>query len=196
MSAKVRTGRPHPGARLVLFCALAWALAGFGTTIRPATVEQLTHGSSHVVEGKATGSYAAWDAGHKAIYTYTTFEVGKILKGDLTTRTVLVKQFGGRVGNTVSQRIGVRQFAAGEEAVLFLFPSPSADGTMLVTGLMQGRFSVRRSGAAATVSNGVPQPSPATRIYEAGTPVAREHVMSLETLEQRVRSAVGGRERR
>jgi hypothetical protein len=167
----------------------AWGLGALATTIRPVTVEQLTAESSHVVEGRAVSSYAAWDGGHKAIYTYTTFEIGKVLKGQLTTRTILVKQFGGQVGNTVSRRIGVRQFAAGEEAVLFLFPG--ADGTMLVTGLMQGRFSVRHSNGGTTVSNGVPPPSPATRSYQVGEPVAQEQGMSLESLEQRVRSAVG-----
>jgi hypothetical protein len=176
---------------LALSCALAWALVASGTTVRPVTVEELTDGSSHVVDGKAVSSYAAWDAGHKAIYTYTSFEVSKLMKGQLRTRTVVVKQFGGRVGNTVSRRMGVREFAAGEEAVLFLYPSPNADGTMLITGLIQGRFSVQRSGGAATVSNGMPVPSRAAPFYEAGAPVAGENRMSLQSLEQRVAREAG-----
>ena len=182
-------GRRWPG--LVIACLLAWALAGSGTTVRPVTVEQLTAGSTHVVVATAEGSYSAWDVGHNAIYTYTTFLINKALKGQFAHSTFVVKQFGGEVGNTVSRRIGVRQFTAGEQSVLFLFPSPNGDGTMLVTGLMQGRFAVRRSGGSATVSNGLPLPGRAAAIYEVGAPVLEPYRMPLDTLEQRVRNAAG-----
>ena len=176
---------------MAILCVFAWSVSAFATTVRPATVEQLAQGSSHIVIARAGDSYAAWDAAHTAIYTYTTFTVMKSLKGWLPSSAITVKQFGGQVGNMVSRRIGVRQFTVGEELVLFLYPSPNADGTLLITGLMQGRFSVRGAGGAATVSNGMPQPSPAAPLYEAGAPVAQPYRMSLDTLEQRVRNAAG-----
>ncbi len=181
----VRRGRIR---RIVVLFVLTWTTTAFATTVRPVTVEQLAQGSSHIVIATAGGSYSAWDAAHTAIYTYTTFTVMKSLKGWLPSSTITVKQFGGQVGNMVSRRIGVRQFTVGEELVLFLYPSPNADGTLLITGLMQGRFSVRGAGGAATVSNGMPQPSLVAPVYEAGAPVAQPYRMSLETLEQRVRN--------
>ena len=174
---------------IAMTCVLAFAVSAFATTVRPVTVEQLAQGSSHIVIATAGGSYSAWDAGHTAIYTYTTFTVTKSLKGWLPSSTITVKQFGGQVGNMVSRRIGVSQFTVGEKLVLFLYPSPDADGTLLITGLMQGRFSMKGTGGNAVVSNGMPQPSPAAPLYEAGAPVTQPYRMSLDSLEQRLRNA-------
>ena len=174
---------------MAMLSMLACAAAAFATTIRPITVEQLTEGSSLVIEGRAVSSYAAWDRKQQNIYTYTSFAVKKVLKGGVRGDTVVVKQIGGQVDDTEERLVGVHYFAAGEEAVLFLFPSPNADGTMLVTGLMQGRFAVRRAGGAATVSNGVPVPAHSASTREPRAPVAQDSGMTLTTLEQRVRSA-------
>ena len=181
-------------ANLIGFFCLVASLAS-ATTIRPVSVEHLTAESTHVVEGQAVSSYAAWDAEHKGIYTYTTFQVTKVLKGQLAQSTVIVKQYGGRVGDMVAYRPGVRSLPSGQETVLFLFPSPNGDGTMAVTGLMQGNFTVTHSAAGSKmVSNGVPAPSPDVPTYEAGTPVAHENRMPLTTLEERVKSALTSKE--
>ena len=51
-------------------------------------------------------------------------------------------------------------WATGEEAVLFLHPSEKNDGTMVVTGLFQGNFSVQHLQTGETVvGNGVPDVS-------------------------------------
>ncbi len=129
----------------------------FATTVVPMGVEALTHASSHVVEARATGSTSQWNPEHTFIFTYTRFEVTQALKGQ-TSSTITVRQIGGTVEGITQKVAGVRQWNPGDEAVLFLQPSPTADGTLVVTGLMQGNFLMRRTQAGHTyVSNGMPE---------------------------------------
>ena len=135
--------------------ALLAAAACSATTVIPMSVEELTRAASHVVEGRALNSWSAWNPQHTLIYTYTSFQVSRSLKGG-AVQTITVKQLGGSAGGYTQKVSGVRRFQAGEDALLFLRPSVAADGTLVVVGLMQGHFRMARGpGGDTVISNGV-----------------------------------------
>ena len=141
--------------RLFVF-VLGLSLAAAATTVVPMSLERLTRASTQVVRARALASWSAWDASHQRIFTYTRFALLQRLKGDAAS-TFVVKQMGGSAGGYTQRVAGVRQFANGEESLLFLHPSQAGDGTLVVTGLMQGNFRVFRGAQGeALVSNGVP----------------------------------------
>ena len=137
-------------AVLVLLCAM-----GSATTVKPLSVEELTKRSTHVVMAQAVNSHSEWNAEHTLIYTKTLFSTKQNLKGTLPSMFT-VRQIGGSAGGYTQKVSGVRQWYAGEEAVLFLNPSEAKDGTYAVTGLMQGSFLVKNNSGGTFVSNGVP----------------------------------------
>jgi hypothetical protein len=140
-------------------CLLVITALAAATTIIPMSVEKLTQSSSHVLEGAAITTWSQWNAQHNLIYTYTKFQVSSAWKGQAPS-VVVVKQPGGTVGTTKEKVYGVRYLRAGEHSVLFLRPSDERDGTLIITGLVQGNFRVRISPAGQEmVSNGVPEVS-------------------------------------
>jgi hypothetical protein len=177
--------------RLVLIlvgCLLALSLAS-ATTVIPMSVESLTAASSHVLEGTAVQVWSQWNPEHTIIHTYTKFRVERLLKGPAPD-VVIVKQLGGRVGTIVQRVAGVRHWRPGEEAVLFLQPAEERDGTLVVTGLIQGNYRVMLAAdGTRVVSNGVPDVS----VYSAATKETTAFQgsrMRVEDLESRVQKAV------
>lgn len=170
---------------LLVLAAISFLSA---TTIVPVSVEQLARESNYIIEGKALQSWAQWNPQHSLIFTYTRFQVAHSLKGQVP-ETVVVKQIGGSAGGYTQKVAGIRHWRTGDRAVLFLQSSKAGDGTLEVTGLMQGNFMVRHSAGETLVSNGVPGVSK----YVAGSEgigVYRGTAMTLQELEGRVQKAV------
>jgi hypothetical protein len=144
-------------ALCTILLALAFGFCAFATTVVPMSVERLTHASTHVLLAQAVESSTQWNADHTLIFTLTKFRVTRTLKGQAANE-VIVKQMGGRAGAYEQKVAGVRHWQSGEQAVLFVHPSQAGDGTLVVTGLMQGNFRVISSSAAQEplVTNGVP----------------------------------------
>jgi hypothetical protein len=145
--------------RKIVIARLAFLLlstAALATTVVPMSVERLTHASTHVLLATAQESWTQWNADHTMIFTLTKFKVSRALKGQASSE-VVVKQMGGRAGAYEQKVAGVRHWQSGDEAMLFVHPSTAGDGTLVVTGLMQGNFSVVPStaGTEKMVSNGV-----------------------------------------
>ena len=141
--------------RAVIIMVLACVATAWATTIVPMSVEDLTRAASDVIEARALETWCSWNAQHTLIYTYTTFQVSRRLKGE-APEIVTVKQLGGSADGYTQTVSGVRQFQVGEQALLFLRPSIAADRTLVVVGLMQGHFLEYPAQDGATmVSNGV-----------------------------------------
>ena len=102
----------------------------------------------------------------------------------------MVKQLGGIVGTTVQKVAGVRRLEPGERAVLFLRPGDVNDGTLVITGLMQGNFSVRTAqNGTQIVTNGMPDVSAYSVSTGEVTSYQGNH-LRLDELESRVHKAV------
>ncbi len=164
------------------------ATAALATSVIPESIEQLTHSSSLVVEAHAMQSWSQWNAAHTLIFTYTRFSVSRALKGQ-PENSVTVRQLGGTLDNTRQKVSGVRQWRVGEQAVLFLRPSEAQDGTLAITGLMQGNFLVHRAtDGSLKASNGAPE---AARYDTQSNSLSDFHgsSFSLRDLEERVLKA-------
>jgi hypothetical protein len=164
-------------------------LAATATTVVPLSIERLTAASSHVVEGTPLQTWSQWNPQHTMILTFTKFHVERVLKGQ-ASGMVIVKQLGGRVGTVVQKVAGVRHLAPGESTVLFLRPGDQSDGTLVITGLMQGNFSVSiAQDGTSMVTNGMPDVSAYSVSTGHVTAYQGTHVR-LEELEKRVQTAV------
>jgi hypothetical protein len=84
----------------------------------------------------------------------------------------------------------VRYLAPGESTVLFLRPGDQSDGTLVITGLMQGNFpvSIAQDGTSM-VTNGMPDVS-AYSVSTGHVTAYRGTHVRLEELEKRVQTAV------
>src|SRR5690606_12589013 len=112
---------------------------------------ELADASRLVVTGRVSSVEARADAG--LIYTYATVDVTEVLKGDLQTSTIVVKQLGGTLptlGLYISHQAVLRP---GEQALLFLAVRPR-DGTLTTTALARGKWPLMTdlaSGAPAAI---------------------------------------------
>ncbi len=164
------------------------AVAAVATTVIPMSVEKLAAESSAIVYAQALDHSSSWNPEHTRIFTYTRFRVLQTWKGSIHP-TITVRQLGGHAGGYNMKVAGVRHWNNGDEAVLFLQPSPAADGSFAVTGLMQGDFRVAHLVSGRTVvSNGVPETkelagSGEVRAYQGTN-------MTLEQLQQRVKASL------
>ncbi len=173
----------------LLLCALITVCTSFATTVIPLSVENLTAISSHVVEGRAISSWAQWNATHTVIFTYTKFQVLRTLKGEAPA-IIFVRQLGGTLDGTTEKVAGVRQWKIGEQALLFLRPGEIRDGSLVVTGLMQGNFLIYRGpGGESLVSNGAPDVS-AYKASKSAVTAYSGSAMRLQEMESRVQKAV------
>jgi len=175
--------------RKILFALLLpAAITALATTVLPMSIESLTGASSHVVEGVSMQTWSQWNPPHTMILTYTKFQVQRTLKGQAPPM-LIVKQLGGRVGAVIQKVAGVRHLQPGEQAVLFLRPSDENDGTLVITGLMQGNFSVSiAQNGTLMVSNGMPDVS-AYSISTGQITSYQGNRLRLSALETRVQKA-------
>lgn len=139
----------------VMAVLLGCAAAARATTVIPMSVEELTQAASHIVEAQAVSSRSAWNQQHTLIYTFTTFQVTRALKG-AAAKTITIKQLGGSAEGYTQKVAGVHHAQAGEAALLFLRASAAGDGTYAIVGLVQGNFRMFRAGdGRIMVTNGI-----------------------------------------
>ena len=138
-----------------------------------------------MIEGQAVKTWAAWDAQHNEILTYTRFNVSKTLKGP-ASKQVVVAQLGGTVDGFTVKVAGIRHFTVGESALLFLRPGDTPAAMSL--SAMQGNFHLEKDETGAvTASNGLPDMS-----VLRGSQVESfsGNRISLPSLESRIQKAV------
>jgi hypothetical protein len=70
------------------------------------------------VLGKCVSTHSQWDAEHRWILTYSTFDVEQAIKGNAPAQITIVTP-GGSVGKLSQDTIGVPTFREGDENVVF-----------------------------------------------------------------------------
>lgn len=151
--------------KLLLSAALCLALAAgvgtaYATSLVPLTVEQMTDASDLVVRGVVTEVWAFEDSKGR-IWTRAQIEVVRVLKGDASTRSVLVDQLGGTWSDGVMVVADATRFSVGEEAYFFL--ENLSSGHTVTVGMYQGKFTVQQAphtGAEQVVRYTIPQDRP------------------------------------
>lgn len=127
---------------LLLAFSLLPALA-YATTLMRMSVAAMSQAARAVARVRCLSNSTAWDSGE--IWTLTAFEVQQVWRGALPAQ-ITVRLPGGRVSNITSTISGVPRFRPGEEAVVFLEPSPR--GGFSVVAWQQGTFRIHRNARA------------------------------------------------
>ena len=119
---------------------LAWAATAGSTTVLKMGLEGLVANSDRIVVGDVESIESHRSDGK--IYTETTLRIREQWKGeDAESKTVTIRQPGGRVGDTVTRVYGMPDYRRHERIVAFLKQRPERAG-YVITGLRQGKFSV------------------------------------------------------
>lgn len=126
---------------LALFIALAVSASTLSATVvLPAEFSEVVNGSQIIVYGRVAEVRPEWTDGRRRIESVVTVEPSTFLRGT-PTATVSFRVPGGQIGRLKSVTVGVPEFKAGEEVVLFL----RAQGPAVpqVFGMHQGVFRVK-----------------------------------------------------
>lgn len=116
------------------------ALPAAATTLVRMSLSQLAQASSAIVQGRVVAQTTRTDAGGTRVYTYTTVQTEKALKGQ-PPATITIQQPGGTVGNFHVRVPGTALLRPETQYVLFLEQATGAGAYHLV-GMMQGAFRV------------------------------------------------------
>ncbi len=160
------------------------------TVLRGLSLDSLCRSSNVILRGKVVARAAAWKGGR--IYTRVTLQVTSSLRGKhVTGQSVSFWRLGGRVGRYVQIIRGAPTFHAGDHVLVFL---NRRGGRLFVTGMAQGRFTIRTkppnspSGNPANDSATVTQPLAGARLL--GPKRALRGPTTLVRFEQRIRAAL------
>ena len=159
------------------------------TMVPRLSFEELTDSSDLVVSGSIIRSWAAWDSGHKYIWTHYEISVASAPKGK-TAATVEFAEPGGTLDGVAHAIAGAVSYRPGEQVVVFLQRMPN--GYLRTTGWGQGKYSLdsagRVHGSALRAAEVVDLRQPA----RASTSLETLDGMSLRDLALRVSARVRG----
>jgi hypothetical protein len=109
-----------------------------------------------IVRGKVGMSYSNWGAasdGTKRIYTFTELQSEEVLKGEVKSKTVIMRELGGQKDGIGMEVAGAARFERGEDIVIMLGPV-NADGSHDVRGMMMAKYSVEKDSQGREVLDG------------------------------------------
>lgn len=174
--------RAIPLAALVL--ALAAIPSAEATLTKAATFDDKVSNAAAIVLGHAVKKETRWDAEHRWILTYTTFQIEKAYKGLPGQNEITIVTPGGEVDGVHQETSGVPDFVKGADNVVFIRNS-SAGPTVLYFD--QGAYDVARSGGRRIVQ---PVATDAVSIdTQRGMAVTPEEPRTLDQFETAVRDS-------
>jgi hypothetical protein len=151
-----------------------------GSLVVLMNLEELVGASDSIVEGVVEAVESRWE--DQQIFTYTTIRIDDPLKGN-RTRTVVIRQLGGRVGALMAIVPGMPQFDTGLRVIVFL--KDSGNGSHYVVGMNQGRYVIAEDYAVSNLT-GLDLVDPKTGVRG----VATASRVEVESLKARIRELV------
>ena len=96
-----------------------------------------------IVRGTVVKRESRWNKGRTRIFTYTTVRITRVIKGQPSLKTVVIRQVGGVVGKIGMRVAGSAAFKKGEQVLLFVEP---AKGTPYfhVMSMSVGKYTILR----------------------------------------------------
>ncbi len=128
---------------LLVILSLLIAQSAWSTTVLKLDISDMSELAQTIITGHCLSKRTEIDPKDNNIYTYATFKVNQVLKGDLPGDSITVRHPGGRVGDEISIVPGVPDFNLDEEVLLFLSSEDDA-GYPWVVGLSQGKFHIQK----------------------------------------------------
>ena len=134
---------------------LSLLIIGFGSDTTYATSvvmlsdRDLIVSSRLIVKGVIRTVTPAWDDARQMVWTYVEVECEEVLKGEVRSRTIVLKQLGGDTGEGGVQVLGQPTFLENQRVLLYLNTAP--DGTLHVAHAFIGRFLIKTTQSGDTV---------------------------------------------
>ncbi len=172
--------KPNSILPLIVAAALAGAVPILGSIVPRMSLEELANEAASIVDGVVENVESRWE--NRMIFSYVTIRIEESLKGR-RSRTAVIRQVGGRIGNRVLDVPGMPAFTTGDRVVVFL--KPNGNGTFHVVGMAQGRFRVLGDRALAHLG-GSELPGPRSRPPGLATTVS----IGVDDLKARIRGIV------
>ncbi len=150
-----------------LLCIALVALAvqcAHATTIIPVSDDDLAASSEVIVEGRCIDIRPAWNEDRTLIYSFVTFRVRRVLKGDVVPGKITLRQPGGTVGDATSILWGAPYWQVGWDMLLYL--NPDQTGALRVAHLSLGYFRIMKD--SRTGERYVSRPDPGFNVAIAG----------------------------
>src|SRR5262249_41656449 len=125
-----------------LFACFILTLAGTAkaTTAMMPSDDNMVISSRAIIRAKVISQVCGFDSRQTIVYTYVTVRVREVLKGEISSREIVLKEPGGQVGDRGTVFFGSPRFTNGENVVLYLDTWP--DGSLRVHDLFVGKFTV------------------------------------------------------
>lgn len=172
--------------RLVSVCLLlvmAAAVPVGASTFLKMTQRDLVRDSAAVVQGHVVKVSSFWDPTGRIVMSEALVKVEDKVFGEAPS-VVVVRTFGGRVGDFVVEAHGFPKLAVNDHLLLFL--EPEQDGATRVTGYQQGQYRIIPDKAGALLA--VPAFDGANLLTRDGRAAAPAKAMSLDELKASIRN--------
>lgn len=174
----------------IVLAIVVSAMPAHAATVEAMTLQEMAQRADFIFIGRAVSSHADWNVRRTQIYTYTTFQVERFLKGGTGSEQVTLRLWGGQLGPMRAIVPGTPSFAPGEEVLLFCVGSGARIPTLL--GLAMGKFTLTRDDGGETILkrdiSGLILRNYRTGSEPAGTPPTR---YQLAEVEARIDQALG-----
>ena len=167
-----------------LLLMLVAAVPGGASTFLKMDGKALVRDSAAVVQGEVIAVSSFWDKSGRIVMTEAQVRVEEALFGNVPS-VVVVRTFGGKVGDFVVEAHGFPTFKKSERLLLYL--ETEKDGAMKVAGYQQGQFRLVRDKAG--VEWAVPATGEGVNIVNAdGREAAPAKSVRLDVLKQSIRN--------
>lgn len=131
-----------PGLLLFVIVFCFFGTPANATTVMMLTDTELIVNSRLVVSGRVVSVTSAWDDSAAMVWTYVEVATDRVLKGEISETTIVLKQLGGTVGQSGVRVCGQPEFGVGERVLLYL--NTATDGSLHSAHAFMGKFSVRQ----------------------------------------------------
>jgi hypothetical protein len=125
---------------------LLFSSSVFATTFVEQSFPDSVKDAPNIVRGKVGSSHVNWALGAdgvKRLYTFYELSQEEVLKGQISSRSVMLRELGGEKDGVGMQVSGTSSFERGEDVVVMLGPQ-NRDGSHDVYGMMMGKYNVER----------------------------------------------------
>ena len=169
---------------LAVLAVLLAAIPAGASTFLAMSRGELVAQSDAIVQGKVLKVDSFWSESGRIIVTEAMIQVEEKVRGNAPS-VVVVRTFGGEVGDVRIEAPGFPKFAVGERVLVFL----SHDGANTeVTGYRQGQYRIVRDKAGVEMA--VPTVEHDVRLLNRdGSAAAAPKAVRLDTFKQMLRNA-------
>ena len=168
---------------LGLVLAMAVAVPLGASTFLKMTQKDLVRDSAAVIQGHVVKVSSFWDPTGRIVLSEALVRVEAKVFGE-TPSVVVVRTFGGTVGNFTVEADGFPKFQANDHLLLFL--EPEKDGVTRVAGYQQGQFRLVQDKSGALLA--VPAFEGATLVTKNGRVPAPAQAIRLDDLKASIRN--------